>query len=421
VTFGTEGRGGLAIADLNGDGSADIAVAGVGLLFNRGNGPAALLAPNLLGFGNVAVGYRVSGPVTLTNSGTKTLTISGITLTGRNSSDFSQANTCGSSVAVKASCTFSITFKPSALGLRTASIQVGDNAFNTPQIISLSGTGVTTAPIVTLAPGTLSFGNQVVNVASASQIVTLTNTGNAALTITNIKTTGADSSEFTQTSTCGSSVAAGANCTISVTFTPAAAGSRSATLSITDNAPFSPQTVKLSGDGTTSLGLGVASGSSSSQTVTAGNTASYTLTIGGQGMSGTAAFTCTGAPTGAQCSVPASKNVSATTASTFTVSVSTTRRDLAALAPGARSPFQWALAMAVLGLLMLPVRAQNKGASFGLLRCLPFALLLAICSCGGSSTPPGNPNGTPAGSYTLSVTATSGAANQSTSLTLIVQ
>src|SRR6202007_1888909 len=100
-----------------------------------------------------------------------------------------------------------------------------------------------------LAPASLACGNQNLNTTSAAQTVTLTNTGNAALSITSI----AASTQFAQTNTCGASVAAGANCTISVTFTPTAIGAQTGTITITDNATGSPQTVRLTGTGMGSL------------------------------------------------------------------------------------------------------------------------------------------------------------------------
>jgi hypothetical protein len=84
---------------------------------------------------------------------------------------------------------------------------------------------------------------------STAQTVTLTNTGTTTLSITGFAVTGANSSDFVQNNNCGSSVAAGANCTIVVLFTPSAIGARTAALSISDNASGSPQTVSLSGTG----------------------------------------------------------------------------------------------------------------------------------------------------------------------------
>jgi hypothetical protein len=106
------------------------------------------------------------------------------------------------------------------------------------------------AAVASLSATNVSFGTQSVDASSAAQTVTLSNTGKATLTINSIAVTGTNASDFAQTNTCGSSVAAAANCTIAVIFTPSAVGSRTATLSITDNASGSPQTVALSGSGT---------------------------------------------------------------------------------------------------------------------------------------------------------------------------
>jgi hypothetical protein len=93
------------------------------------------------------------------------------------------------------------------------------------------------------APTSLTFGNQATGSTSAAQTVTLTNNGTAALTISGIATSG----DFAQTNGCSASLAAGASCSISITFTPTASGSRSGALTITDNAANSPQTVALTG------------------------------------------------------------------------------------------------------------------------------------------------------------------------------
>jgi len=105
------------------------------------------------------------------------------------------------------------------------------------------------APAVSLSPTSLTFGSQNVGTTSLAQNVTLTNTGNAALSVASVGLTGTDPGDFSQTNACGSGVAAGANCSISVTFAPTAAGSRSASVSIADNASGSPQTISLSGTG----------------------------------------------------------------------------------------------------------------------------------------------------------------------------
>src|SRR5215472_14455366 len=119
----------------------------------------------------------------------------------------------------------------------------------------LNGTATSTTPSATLSPGTLTFATQLVGTSSAAQSVTLNNYGTVTLGITSVGFTGVDSGDFAQTETCGSSVAPGASCTISITFKPTQLGSRTAMLSITDNAPGSPQNVSLTGTGTSPVAL----------------------------------------------------------------------------------------------------------------------------------------------------------------------
>ena len=177
----------------------------------------------------------------------------------------------------------------------------------------------------------------------------------------------------------------------------------------------------------TSMGLGVPSGGSETANVSAGQTASYTLSIGGGGMNGMAALTCTGAPKGANCSVPANVPFNANTPSNFSVTVATTSRMIGSLSMPHFAPL-WAWAIGLVGLVAMPGRNRKKRARKWPLQFLPLLLLLVISSCGGGNSnaggspgPQPNPNGTPAGTYILTVTATSGAAKQSVSLTLNVQ
>ena len=173
-----------------------------------------------------------------------------------------------------------------------------------------------------------------------------------------------------------------------------------------------------------SLGLGVPSGGSSSATIVAGQTATYTLSIGGAGLSGTASLSCTGSPTGANCSVSPSEPFSATVPATFSLSVTTTSRTVGALRLPTFAPVAGLWIFALLGMVVHPGR---RIPTRSLRRYLPLTLLtllLFLCLCGGggnSGSPQPNPNGTPAGTYPLNVKATSNATAQTTSLTLIVQ
>jgi len=211
--------------------------------------PGFSLSSTSIAFANQGVGIP-SAPqsATLTNVGNASLTISSIEVTGSNAADFTLTNNCGSSLAPSDQCTLTVTFKPSSAGTRTASVMFADNAASSPQTVNLAGKGI--APAVSLSTTSLSFGTQAVAITSAAETVTLTNTGSAPLSISNLAVVGTNVGDFAEIAdTCRGSVAAGGTCTIGMTFTPSVGGERTAALSITDNAPGSPQTVGLSGAG----------------------------------------------------------------------------------------------------------------------------------------------------------------------------
>src|SRR5215472_722192 len=252
----------VAFADFNGDGRIDLAVpkysdAAVAILLQDGS---ITLSPSSLKFADQVLGTTSARKsVTLTNVGAATLTISGIAIGGTNAPDFAESNTCGSSLAPKAHCTISVTFTPSRLESRTASITITDSGRGNPHTVPISGFGVMSGPNATLAVTRLTFAPQLVGTSSPAHSVTLSNYGTAALNIAGVAASGV----FDTATTCGSSLAVLATCTISVTFRPTQPGTRIETLSIADNAPSSPQTVSLSGTGTvvklnpTSLSFGV--------------------------------------------------------------------------------------------------------------------------------------------------------------------
>ena len=238
----------VAVADFNRDGKLDLVTAdeqasAVSVLLQN-VAPSALLTPTKLLFGKELLG-TTSAPreAMLTNTGTAALRKGSIKTT---SPDFPEENTCGSTVAVNASCTISVTFDPTESGARTGAIVVNDNAVGSPQTVSLSGTGVA----IELSPAKLAFGDHKVGTSSASQTVTVTNVGTATVTFGSpVITVAGDTADFPPTNGCGATLGAGAACTIGVTFTPKATGARRATLEVNDNGGGSPQTVALSGTG----------------------------------------------------------------------------------------------------------------------------------------------------------------------------
>jgi hypothetical protein len=205
-----------------------------------------IVSPVKLGFKTRVVGTTSTAKITVTNKGSGTLTINRIYIAGANPGDFAETSTCGSSLAAGASCTVSVTFTPTDKNLKQAALGVSDSDPASPQAIALSGTGT----VVSLSKTKLSFGDQPVGKTSAPQNVTLKNVGSTPLNFAGISITGANAGDFSQTNTCGTSIAAGANCTITVTFTPTAKGTRTAAVSISDDGGGSPQKVALTGTGT---------------------------------------------------------------------------------------------------------------------------------------------------------------------------
>jgi YD repeat-containing protein len=197
------------------------------------------LSPTSLSFGNQVIATTSTAKaITLTNGQSVALSISSIAVSG----DYAQANNCGSSLGAGATCTIGITFTPTTTGTRTGTLSVTDSASNSPQTASLTGTGVLPA---TLTPSSEAFSYVVVANTSAAKNVTLKNNQKTALTITSVATTG----DYAQTNNCGGSLPAASSCTIGVTFTPTTTGSRTGTLTVTDNASNSPQTTSLTGTG----------------------------------------------------------------------------------------------------------------------------------------------------------------------------
>ena len=207
--------------------------------------PAATsVAPASLGFGTEVVGSTSAAQaVSLSNSSSGTLGLTSITA----SAGFSQTNNCPASLTVAGSCTISVTFTPSAPGPGRGTVTIVANAGG-PQTISLAGVGTA----VKLVPGSLSFPSQTVGTSSAPQTITLTNKGAATMHLFQIAISGANAGDFSKTPHCGSSLGAGASCTVNITFTPTAAGLRTASVLFSDDGGGSPQSVPMSGTGVTS-------------------------------------------------------------------------------------------------------------------------------------------------------------------------
>src|SRR5215469_8745543 len=279
-------------------------------------------------------------------------------------------------------------------------------------------------PFETITPMNLNFSGQIVGTTSPSQVVTLDNSGDGPLTISNVAIMG----DFSETNTCGASVAPAASCTFNVTFAPATAGNRAGSLTIADNAAGSPHSVNLSG-AATDFSLVAASNGSTSASVTAGSSATYNLQVSPlNGFASAVSLACTGAPSMSMCTVSPTSVTPGTSAASFTVTVATQAPSLVVphistrRAPPAAF-FPLALAFALVLLLFfhassIPIRPGRRA----LVSCLTVLLFAGLClsACGGGGyTPPSNP-GTPKGTYTLTVTGTSNSVSHTLTLTLNV-
>jgi hypothetical protein len=207
-----------------------------------GSSSGVVFSPTSLTFASQLIGTSsVAQSVTLSNTGSSSLTITSIAISG----DFLQTNNCGSSLTAGANCKITVTFKPTKPNSRAGAVTVTDNATGSPQSVPLTGTGT----YVKLSPASLIFGTVTVGTSSSPQVATFTNASKSALAIKSLTISGTNSLDFSETNTCGVSVAAGKSCTISVIFKPTASGARSASVSIVDAGGGSPQLVNLSGTG----------------------------------------------------------------------------------------------------------------------------------------------------------------------------
>jgi len=320
VTF-TPSATGSRSASLNFNDNASNSPQTVGLS-GRGINPKASLSASSLTWGDQLINTTSTtvNIESVTNSGTTALIFSTVTIGGTNASDFAQsADTCtGATLLANATCAVSVTFTPSATGARSASLNFADNASNSPQAVSLSGTGI--ASVVSLSGSSLSFANQLVGTTSTAQAETVTNTGTANLTISTVAIGGTNASDFAKSGdTCsGATVTPNSTCTVSVTFTPSATGSRSASLNFTDNASNSPQTVPLSGTGTapavslstTSVSFGnqLVGTTSAASAVTVTNNGTASLTFTSIAVTGDFAIAASGTTCNTSAPVAASSN-----------------------------------------------------------------------------------------------------------------
>ena len=529
--------------------------------------PVAKIDPlsQSLAFGTETVGSTTPAQaVTLTNTGSAALTLTSVGLTGINAADFaipSSGTTCptgGGTLVIGASCTVAVQFAPQSAGSKNASLTFSDNAAGNPQQVSLSATATAAPAPLNASPGSLAFGSQSMSTTSASQTITISNASGTAAGLGTISVT---DSEFSWTSSCPPSIAAGANCQVGVTFTPnpatpagprsatltinganpssialsgvatqsaisvppsvnfasqlagaagtsvpititntssgayagpltilsvqtsgtnaadflissdacaaastspgnsctisvqfkpqqaspcgANGGARSATLSLTDNAPGSPQSIALAGTAmdfcpSTAPGQGI------SEPEPAGQTQTFNLEIqSSAGFSGAVALACSGAPPLGACSVstspatsPVTVQVSATTPGQFELVVTSTAPSTTSgissrhepwrrgPSPDERRQLEFLILFSTLLLSLLALRTVERRRGSRLansMRALSLLLAFACLSCCGKGGDPPTLNlGTPSGTYNVTITATVTVGQISVTRTMIV-
>jgi MYXO-CTERM domain-containing protein len=278
-------------------------------LTGTGTSPAVAIAPASIDFGDVRID-AVGGPrpVTISNSGSGPLTITGVSLGGTGAADFTvSAVTLPAEIAPGGSLVLQLGYQPGAVGADVATLQVTcDDPTAASLEVALSGNGV--SPALSVAPTSLDFGGQLVGRASSSRRVTITNDGTGTLGVTGLALTGTDAAAFTLGAvTLPAQVAPGASLQVGIVFTPTAVGSESATLAITTDAPAAPTAdVALAGVGLSQVlavsplaidfGVLEAPGSADAITLTVTNTSAESVTLDDGVLAGASAsaFSVTG-------------------------------------------------------------------------------------------------------------------------------
>jgi len=375
-----------------------------------GESPATdTLTPGSLSFAQQQLNTAsATQQVTITNAGDVPLTLISVAVSA---GDFTVVNGCGTSLAGHAACVLTVGFVPTAVGVQTATLTFTDVVRS--QTVALTGVGVA-PPGVSVSPVAVGFGATGIGLASAVQVVTLTNNGGMPLVVSGVEV----SSNFTIASnTCGATVAVNAACAMQVVFAPSAAGPLTGTLTISDNAASGTQSISLTGVG---VDFSLSANGSTTATLASGGSASYPLLLSSlASVSGNVALGCSGAPTNSVCTVsPATPVLGSTVSLTATVQTGVQAK----LEPGGIAP--WRRGGVIFLAMLMPLaigwrRRWRKGV-------VVFGVLMLLSGCGSGREIPTTGAGstsypTPTGTYNLMVSATSAGITRSVPLTLIVE
>jgi hypothetical protein len=418
--------GTLTLTDSDPSSPQSVSLSGAGIAGT----PQAVLTPMMVPFGNQTINTPSSGQVVvLSNPGTATLTNITVNITGANPTDFSDNSSCSTTLAVGASCNISVIFNPASVGTASAALSITDNATGSPQAATLTGSGTTApAPQAVLSPSTLSFPGTNLGVTSPAQTISLSNPGNATLSISGVTITGANTTDFAETTTCSETLAPGATCAINVTFTPVTAASFSAAVSVADNAGGSPQAVTLSGTGIAVTSPDFTTSSATSpQTVVAGGAAQYVISVqpSNGSFTGVITLSAAGLPLGATASFQPASVTPGSSGASSNMTVQTAAQ-LTSNAPPQRWPFLPAGIAAALVAPLFFLRRFNGGKRRPTHRLLLSAFVLALLGAGatfmtGCGAGFALPSTSAPTTYTITVIGASGSDTHSTTVTLILQ
>jgi hypothetical protein len=374
------------------------------------------VSPASLTFTNQQPGIESpSQTLTVTNAGGAPIANLGFTFSGAAASNYTLGTvTCGASLVANASCTAQVAFTPSGIGAVTAALSISSSTIGIQAVsVPLNGSGVISSGL-TVSPSSVAFGVAGMSQASAAQIVTLTNSTTTAIPSVSLAVTGPFSLAL---NSCTGNLAPGAGCAVSVVFSPKNTGPVSGTLTISSAALATPVTVALTGTG---FSFTVNAAATSSQTVAAGQTASYTLDLTPSGAQATFSLACGTLPEHAACSFnPASEALNSGVAGNMSVNISTGEVTSAKVEPAAGGQF----APLLCGLPLLPfaLLRRRRVLLLAVLACVLAGITACTNSGGGTGgTPPVQGQTTPAGAYTVTVTATADGISQPVTLTLTV-
>jgi hypothetical protein len=382
-----------------------------------GQSPSGIsIVPSQMTFTQSVIGQAAT-PQTARITNTSSVAASNIALT--TTAPFSLAqNTCSSTLAAGASCTAGVVFTPAGNGVVNSALTVSSSSFANAASAVLTGIGGAAGSIL-VQPPSLNFPITGVGKTSAPQTITFTNNGQLDLGSLYLFTSGGFQ---VASNTCGASLPIGASCTVQIEFAPTTAGQQTGNFIVSSAALPTNTQVSLSGMG---FDFSIAAQGQSSLTVASGQTASYAIAFAPMsGSSGTFTFSCSSLPANSVCSInPASETVTANTSGSVTVQIATGAASSAQIIPTNGLHFRGTLFLAF-GALVLPLAIRRKQHRL-LFMLLLLAAIAGITSCagaggGGGGSAPSNPHNTPAGTYSVVVTATSGGVSHNISLTLTV-